>query len=80
MSSSTAEAFHGYAKCHVYIGCSRNLIVDGGLYPALKRIVVTCAGWFTEDEIDICTSLQGMFLRFAKPGLDVQYKVAKSSD
>ena len=80
MSSSMAEAFHGHAKCHVYFGCGRNFIVDGGLYPALKRIVVSCAGWSTEDEIDISTSLQGMFLGFAKPGLEVQYKVAKSSD
>lgn len=80
MSSSMAEAFHGHAKCHVYFSCSRNYFVDGGLYPALKRIVVSCAGWSTEDEIDIRTSLQGMFFGFAKPGLEVQYKVAKSSD
>lgn len=64
---------------HNYIGCGLDLI-EGGLYAALKRIVVTCAGWSPEDEIDIRTPLHGMFLRFPEPGLEVQYKVAKSSD
>ena len=80
MSSSMVEAFHGEVNGQVYISCRRNLIVNGTLYPALKRTVVTCAGWSTEDEIDIRTSLQGMFRGFAKPGLEVQYKVAKPSD
>lgn len=79
ISSSMTTAFRGDANGHNYIGCGLDLI-EGGLYAALKRIVVTCAGWSPEDEIDIRTPLHGMFLRFPEPGLEVQYKVAKSSD
>ena len=80
MSSSIAEALLGYIdeeRCYVRY-CRRPGVYP--LHPALKRIVVTRAGWSTDDELDLDTFLQRVFGMFDVKGLEVQYKEAKSSD
>ena len=74
MSSSIAEALLGDVN-ELY--SVRSAWYKNPLYPALKRIVVTRAGWSTDDEHDLDTFLRHV-LRVR--GLEVQYKEAKSSD
>ena len=77
MSSSIAEALLGDVN-ELY--SVRSAWYKNPLYPALKRIVVTRAGWSTDDELDLDTFLQRVFGMFDVKGLEVQYKEAKSSD
>ena len=74
MSSSIAEALLGDVN-ELY--SVRSAWYKNPLYPALKRIVVTRAGWSTDDELDLDTFLRHVF---RVRGLEVQYKEAKSSD